>query len=227
MANLDKSNIVNGNIISASDVSALYDTFTGDNTANNINILGNNNNFAGTSSKAENLRYLNGSSNHDYPVSFVTGSAQYKTAYVDSNDRFSFNPSTDTLKATNFEGTGSFITGSNVEGAVGIAQNLNTFQVLDINQTPVNLLNPRPIAFTLQYTGPYSGSRDLNDILPGIASLRLGDDLFIHAQEMTAPGVIDTANSLEINYSAPILSITSSAATPVFGALITGWGSAN
>lgn len=223
MANLDKSNIVNGNIISASDVSALYDTFTGDNTANNINILGSNNNFAGTSSKAENLRYLNGSSNHDYPVSFVTGSAQYKTAYVDSNDRFSFNPSTDTLKATNFEGTGSFITGSNVEGVVTTAQNLNNFPVIDTTQNPITLLNPRPIAFTLAYTGPYSGSIDLNNVVPGIQSQTLGDDLFILAQEMTAPGVIDTANSLEINYSVPVLAITSSSPTPVFGALITGW----
>jgi hypothetical protein len=220
MANLDKSNVVNGNIISASDVTALYDTFTGDNTANNINILGNNNNFAGTASKAENLRYLDGSSNHEYPVTFVTGSAQYKTAYVDSNDGFTFNPSTNTLNVTS-----SFITGSNVEGVVEIAQNLNTFQVIDTNQIPIQLLNPRPIAFTLEYSGPYSGSIDLNNVIPGIQSITLGDDLFILAQEMSSPGIINTVNSLEINYNPPFLAITSSSPSPVFGALVTGWAS--
>ena len=40
MASLDKSNVVNGNTISASDISALYDTFTGDATYDNINIEG-------------------------------------------------------------------------------------------------------------------------------------------------------------------------------------------
>lgn len=220
MANLDKSNVVNGNIISASDITALYDTFTGNNTANNIDILGSNNNFAGTASKAENLRYLNGTSNHEYPVTFVTGSAQYKTSYVDGDNKFTFNPSTNTLNVTS-----SFITGSNVEGAVTTAQNLNNFQVIDQNQNPVPLVNPRPIAFTLAYTGPYSGSIDLNNVIPGIQSQTLGDDLFILAQEMSSPGIIDTVNSLEINYNFPNLAITSSSPTPVFGALVTGWAS--
>ena len=147
MANLDKSNVVNGNIISASDITALYDTFTGDNTANNIDIQGNNNNFRGTSSKAENLRYLDGSSNHEYPVTFVTGSAQYKTSYVDSNDGFTFNPSTNTLNVTS-----SFITGSNVEGIVSTAQNINTFPINDVTGNPSQLIQPRPIAATVLWT---------------------------------------------------------------------------
>ena len=100
MANLDKSNIVNGNIISASDITALYDTFTGINTANNIDIQGTDNNFRGTASKADTLRYTNGSSNHEYSLVFVTGSSQYKTAYVDSNNAITYNPSTDLLTAT-------------------------------------------------------------------------------------------------------------------------------
>ena len=155
MANLDKSNVVNGNIISASDITALYDTFTGDNTANNIDIQGNNNNFRGTSSKAENLRYLDGSSNHEYPVTFVTGSAQYKTSYVDSNDGFTFNPSTNTLNVTS-----SFITGSNVEGIVSTAQNINTFPINDVTGNPSQLIQPRPIAATVLFPSGGSGSID-------------------------------------------------------------------
>lgn len=100
MANLDKSNVVNGNTISASDITALYDTFTGVNTANNIDIQGTDNNFRGTASKADTLRYTNGSSNHEYSLVFVTGSSQYKTAFVDSNNAITYNPSTDLLTVT-------------------------------------------------------------------------------------------------------------------------------
>lgn len=40
MANLDSSNVVNGNTISASDITALYDTLTGATTYDNIDIQG-------------------------------------------------------------------------------------------------------------------------------------------------------------------------------------------
>lgn len=216
MASLDKSNVVNGNTISASDISALYDAFTGTTTYDNID-------FTGTSSNASFLNLSSAAANSDYAVPFILSSSAYSRFLYDSNDGLLYNPSTNTLTTTNFVGTGSYITGSNVQGPVDLASNLNTFQVIDTNQNPTSLLNPRPIALTLEYSGPYSGSIDLNNVIPGIQSQTLGDDLFIHAQEMLSPGIMDTANSLEINYLAPILSITSSATTAVFGALVTGW----
>jgi hypothetical protein len=218
MASLDKSNVVNGNTISASDISALYDAFTGTTTYDNID-------FTGTSSNASFLNLSSAAANSDYAVPFILSSSAYSRFLYDSNDGLLYNPSTNTLTTTNFEGTSSFITGSNVEGVVNTAQNLDTFQVVDLNQNPVQLINPRPIAFTLQYSGPWSGSIDLNGVVPGIQSTQLGDDLFILAQEMTSPGILDTANSLTIRYTAPVLEITSSAApsSPNYGVLVTGW----
>ena len=218
MASLDKSNVVNGNTISASDITALYDAFTGTTTYDNID-------FRGTSSNANLIKYVDDNNNKFYEVPFLATESlgSYVPILTDTNNSFQYNPSTETLKATNFEGTGSYITGSNVQGPVEIAQNLDQFTVIDTNQNPVKLINPRPLVFTLQYSGPGSGSIDLNNVIPGIQSQTLGDDLFIHAQEMLSPGIMDTANSLEINYLAPILSITSSATTAVFGALVTGW----
>jgi hypothetical protein len=220
MASLDKSNVVNGNTISASDITALYDAFTGTTTYDNID-------FTGTSSNANLIKYVDDNTNKFYEVPFLATESlgSYVPILTDTNNSFQYNPSTETLKATNFEGTGSYITGSNVQGPVEIAQNLDTFQVIDLNQNPTSLLNPRPIAFTLQYSGPWSGSIDLNSVVPGIQSTQLGDDLFILAQEMTSPGILDTANSLTIRYTAPVLEITSSAtpSSPNYGVLVTGW----
>jgi len=218
MASLDKSNVVNGNTISASDISALYDAFTGTTTYDNID-------FTGTSSNASFLNLSSAGANNDYAVPFILSSSAYSRFLYDSNDGLLYNPSTNTLTTTNFEGTSSFITGSNVEGVVKTSQNLDTFPVIDINQNPAQLINPRPIAFTLEYSGPWSGSIDLNNVVPGIQSQTLGDDLFILAQEMTSPGALNTANSLTIRYSAPILEITSSAApgSSNYGVLVTGW----
>lgn len=223
MANLDKSNVVNGNIISASDITALYDTFTGDNTANNIDILGSNNNFAGTASKADNLRYTNGSSNHEYPVVFVTGSAQYKTAYVDSNDKITYNPSTNLLTVTaSLANTGSRAVSSET------ADNLYDFGIIDSVGNPGTLPLPRPIAVTVPFPSGGSGSIDLATIIPPIATgaTTLGLDIFVVGQTLVAPNQINTFDTLEINYVAPsILSVTSSNST-AFGAILNGWTTA-
>jgi hypothetical protein len=223
MANLDKSNVVNGNIISASDITALYDTFTGVNTANNIDILGSNNNFAGTASKADNLRYTNGSSNHEYPVVFVTGSAQYKTAYVDSNDKITYNPSTNLLTVTaSLANTGSRSITSET------ADNLDDFGIIDPTGNPGTLTRPRPIAVTVQFPSGGSGSIDLAIMTPPIATAAstLGQDIFVVGQTLVAPNQINTADTLEINYTAPTLFAVTSSNNTAFGAILTGWTTA-
>ena len=220
MANLDKSNVVNGNIISASDITALYDTFTGDNTANNIDILGSNNNFAGTSSKADNLRYTNGSSNHEYPVVFVTGSAQYKTAYVDSNDKITYNPSTNLLTVTaSLANTGSRAVSS------ATADNLANFGIIDANGNPGTLNLPRPIAVTVQFISGGSGSIDIATVVPPIATgaTQLGQDIFVVGQTLVTPTRINTADTLEINYTQPSTFSVTSSNSAAFGAILTGW----
>ena len=223
MANLDKSNVVNGNIISASDITALYDTFTGDNTANNIDILGSNNNFAGTASKADNLRYADGSSNHEYPVVFVTGSAQYKTAYVDSNDKITYNPSTNLLTVTaSLANTGSRSITSET------ADNLANFGIIDPTGNPGTLNFPRPIAVTVQFPSGGSGSIDLATMIPPIATAAttLGQDIFVVGQTLVAPNQINTTASLEINYIAPSIFAVTSSNTSSLGAILTGWTTA-
>jgi len=223
MANLDKSNVVNGNTISASDITALYDTFTGVNTANNIDILGSNNNFAGTASKADNLRYTNGSSNHEYPVVFVTGSAQYKTAYVDSNDKITYNPSTNLLTVT-----ASLAVTASRSITSETADNLDDFGIIDPTGNPGILTRPRPIAVTVQFPSGGSGSIDLATMIPPIATAAstLGQDIFVVGQTLVNPNQINTADTLEINYIAPSLFAVTSSNNTAFGAILTGWTTA-
>ena len=96
MANLDKSNVVNGNTISA-----LYDTLTGVNTANNINILGGSNNFFGTSSRASTLLSTGVGVNVNYAVPFInTSSSDYSSFLYDTSNGILYNPSSNLLTVT-------------------------------------------------------------------------------------------------------------------------------
>lgn len=203
MANLDKSNVVNGNIISASDVGALYDTFTGDNTANNIDILGSNNNFAGTASKANNLRYTNGSSNHEYPVVFVTGSAQYKTAFVDSDDKITYNPSSNLLTTTaSLAVTASYVASAEESETLIVntagGGNLRGYAFAGISP------GGAPVDFTVNHPG-----------LP--LPTTLGTDFTVTANDASTPGA---PNTIGISYSAPNISFVNAGGADV---VYQGW----
>lgn len=216
MANLDKSNVVNGNLISASDISALYDAFTGTTTYDNID-------FTGTASNSTRVFNTGLNTNEDYAVSFINSSSVYSQHLYDNGNGLLYNPSTNTLTTTNFEGTGSYITGSNIDGPVSIAQNLDSFAINDSAGSPGILGNPRPIAATVNFPSGGSGSIDL--VTLGIASSAntLGSNIFINGQSLSSPTQINTADTLEINYTSPtVLSVTSSNVN-ARGAILIGW----
>ena len=202
MANLDKSNVVNGNIIEASDIVALYDTFTGDNTANNIDIQGANNNFAGTSSKADNLRYTNGSSNHEYPVVFVTGSAQYKTAFVDSNNKITYNPSSNLLTTTaSLAVTASYVASTEQSDTLVVntsgGGNRKGYAFAGVSPGGV------PVDFTVNHAG-----------IP--IPTTLGTDFTVTANDASNP----VPNTIGISYSAPNITFVNAGGADV---VYQGW----
>lgn len=218
MASLDKSNVVNGNTISASDISALYDAFTGTTTYDNIE-------FTGTSSNANFLNLTSNGANNDYAVPFILSSSAYSRFLYDSNDKLLYNPSTNTLTSTNFVGTGSYITGSNVQGPVDLASNLDAFPSIDAAGAAGQISQPRPIAATVVFSGG-SGSVDLQAIGIGSGATTLGSDIYVVGQALTDPTQIDTSATLEINYVPPTVFNVTCSNNAARGAILTGWTTA-
>ena len=217
MANLDKSNVVNGNIISASDISALYDAFTGDTTYNNID-------FTGTASNANVIKYTSLSTNQFYPVPFIiTASSDYSQLYKDTTDSILYNPSSNLLQTT-----ASLAVTASRSITSKTADNLDNFGIIDPTGNPGILTSPRPIAVTVQFPSGGSGSIDLATMIPPIATAAstLGQDIFVVGQTLVAPNQINTADTLEINYTAPSLFAVTSSNTSSFGAILTGWTTA-
>ena len=93
MASLNKSNVVNGNTISASDITALYDALTGDITYNNIN-------FEGTSSNATRVLNTGLATNLNFAIPFINSSSTYSQQYYDTSNGILYNPSTNLLTVT-------------------------------------------------------------------------------------------------------------------------------
>ena len=111
MANLDKSNVVNGNTISASDISALYDALTGLVTYDNIDIQGSSSyaessSYALTSTTAASATQATSASKAIIPTPINTGTtyltmvagAGANTLNIDSN--LEYNAGTNILIVT-------------------------------------------------------------------------------------------------------------------------------
>ena len=204
MANLDKSNVVNGNTISASDITALYDTFTGANTANNINILGGSNNFAGTSSRASTLLSTGVGANINYAVPFInTASSDYSSFLYDTNDQILYNPSTNLLTVTSsFAVTSSYAITSEPPTQVLIA-------------TSPDSVNPASAAPWFPFGGVLDTSQaafvDLQQVFGFTPNSGFGIDIIVTANEIAptsgSPGVavspfIDFAGQANLLYFA-------------------------
>ena len=174
MANLDKSNVVNGNTISASDITALYDTLTGANTANNINILGGSNNFAGTSSRASTLLSTGVGANVNYAVPFInTSSSDYSSFLYDTSNGILYNPSSNLLTVTS-----SFaVTSSYAESAASPISVLN--KISPDSQTPSPLKAWYPFGGIMDTTSV--ASVDLFTVFGFTPVIGFGGDIIVTA----------------------------------------------
>jgi hypothetical protein len=197
MANLDKSNVVNGNIISASDISALYDAFTGDTTYNNID-------FTGTASNANVIKYTSLSTNQFYPVPFIiTASSDYSQLYKDTADNILYNPSSNLLQTTaSLAVTASYVASTEQSDTV----------VVNINTTG----NRKGYAFAGVSLG--GAVVDLTSAHVGLpVPTALGTDLTVTANDASTPGV---PNTIGISYSAPTITFTNAGGADV---VYQGW----
>jgi hypothetical protein len=197
MANLDKSNVVNGNIISASDISALYDAFTGDTTYNNID-------FTGTASNANVIKYTSLSTNQFYPVPFIiTASSDYSQLYKDTADNILYNPSSNLLQTTaSLAVTASYVASTEQSDTV----------VVNINTTG----NRKGYAFAGVSLGGVAV--DITVSHAGIPTpSALGTDLTVTANDASTPGI---PNTIGISYSAPTITFTNAGGADV---VYQGW----
>ena len=174
MASLDKSNVVNGNTISASDISALYDAFTGTTTYDNID-------FTGTSSRANTLLSTGVGANINYAVPFInTASSNYSSFLYDTNDQILYNPSTNLLTVTSsFAVTSSYAITSEPPTQVLIA-------------TSPDSVNPAGAAPWFPFGGVLDTSQtafvDLQQIFGFTPNGGFGIDIIVTANEIAPSG---------------------------------------
>jgi hypothetical protein len=197
MANLDKSNVVNGNIISASDISALYDAFTGDTTYNNID-------FTGTSSNAIVVKYTPVSINQFYPVPFITtASADYSQLLTDTTDNILYNPSSNLLQTTaSLAVTASYV--ASTEQSDTVVVNINTSGNRKGYAFAGVSLGGAPVDITVSHAG-----------LP--TPTALGTDFTVTANDASTPGI---PNTIGISYSAPTITFVNASGVDV---VYQGW----
>lgn len=196
MASLSKSNVVNGNIISASDVSALYDAFTGDITYNNID-------FTGTASNANVIKYTSLSTNQFYPVPFIiTASSDYSQLYKDTTDSILYNPSSNLLQTTaSLAVTASYVASTEQSDTV----------VVNVNTTG----NRKGYAFA--GVSPGGASIDLSVSHVGLPiPTTLGTDITVTANDATNP----VPNAIGISYSSPTITFVNAGGADV---VYQGW----
>lgn len=196
MASLSKSNVVNGNIISASDVSALYDAFTGDTTYNNID-------FTGTASNANVIKYTSLSTNQFYPVPFIiTASSAYSQLYKDTTDSILYNPSSNLLQTTaSLAVTASYVASTEQSNTV----------VVNVNGTG----NRKGYAFA--GVSPGGVSVDISVSHVGIPiPTTLGSDITVTANDAANP----VPNAIGISYSSPTITFVNAGGADV---VYQGW----
>jgi hypothetical protein len=104
MAQLNSSNIVDGNIVEPNDILQLYDAFTaggGTTGEYNVSISGSLTGSATTALNASKLNPLSDTNNNNRPVVFIsTSSADYEQTYKANGGKFTYNPSTELLTVT-------------------------------------------------------------------------------------------------------------------------------
>jgi len=199
MAQLDKSNIVTGNTINASDVSALYDAFTAGG-GYSVSVSGSLTGSATTALNASKLNPLADSTNNTRRVLFAgSSSADYEQVLKTNGNKLTYNPSTDLLNTTaSYAVTASYaLNGGGGGGGSTIVSSVsaNAATTQGASGTWV------PFGGVVALSGGIV-SVDLQNIFPSIPvpSLGLGRDIIVTANNMTSATAIQVA----VNLGGPI-----------------------
>jgi hypothetical protein len=199
MAQLDKSNIVTGNTINASDVSALYDAFTAGG-GYSVSVSGSLTGSATTALNASKLNPLADSTNNTRRVLFAgSSSADYEQVLKTNGNKLTYNPSTDLLNTTaSYAVTASYaLNGGGGGGGSTIVSSVsaNAATTQGASGTWV------PFGGVVALSGG-TVSVDLQNIFPSIPviSLGLGRDIIVTANNMTSATAIQVA----VNLGGPI-----------------------
>lgn len=192
MAQLDKSNIVTGNTINASDVSALYDAFTAGG-GYSVSVSGSLTGSATTALNASKLNPLADSTNNTRRVLFAgSSSADYEQVLKTNGNKLTYNPSTDLLNTTaSYAVTASYaLNGGGGGGGNTIVSSVsaNAATTPGVSGTWV------PFGGVVALSGG-TVSVDLQNTFSSIPipSLGLGRDIIVTANNMTSATAIQVA----------------------------------
>lgn len=184
MATLDPSNIVNGNTISASDITALYDAFTSGG-GYDVSISGSLTGSATTATTATNASKLNpavNSTNANRNVLFAaSSSATYESVYKSDGTKMTYNPSTDLLTVTS-----SF--------AVSSSQAVSAASSTLANTIRVNVAGTPKTGYPIGGIATGGNPVDIAAIYPSLPLPNsLGVDIIVTANDAGGSGAIGVA----------------------------------
>jgi hypothetical protein len=179
MAQLNSSNVVNGNIVEPNDILQLYDAFTaggGTTGAYNVSISGSLTGSATTALNASKLDpTLNASTNAEYNVLFAaTSSATYETIFKENGSIMTYNPSTNVLKVTASRASSAIVADSATLASSALTLSGQQISTPAAGPTDVSL---SMIAGSVKMAGGNGGSANF----PALVGKTLGTNCFVTA----------------------------------------------
>lgn len=194
MAQLDKSNVVNGNTIEASDISALYDAFTAGG-GYSVSVSGSLTGSATTATNASKLNPTLTTANATRNVLFAgSSSATYETVYKSNGTKMTYNPSTDLLNTTaSYAVTASYALNGGGGGGGGTSITSYTSPDALATQSGVGTW----VAFGGKVTLNAGGTAqvDFQAIFPAVPlpTGTLGTDIIVSANSITTPSAVQVS----------------------------------
>jgi len=190
MAQLDKSNIVTGNTINASDVSALYDAFTAGG-GYSVSVSGSLTGSATTALNASKLNPLADSTNNTRRVLFAgSSSADYEQVLKTNGNKLTYNPSTDLLNTTaSYAVTASYALNGGGGGGSGTILAATTPDALITTAGAGEWI---PFGGKVNLGGGGVAAINLASIYPSIPTpgQGLGTDIIVTANNITSPSAV-------------------------------------
>lgn len=195
MAQLDKSNVVNGNTIEASDISALYDAFTAGG-GYSVSVSGSLTGSATTATNASKLNPTLTTANATRNVLFAaSSSATYENVYKSDGTKMTYNPSTNLLNTTaSYAVTASYAL--NGGGGGGTGASLSAYTSEDATNVQASLGTWIPFAGRLALNSG-AASVDIQNIftLIPVPNIGLGRDIFVTANDITSQSPVQVGFS--------------------------------
>ena len=193
MADLISSSIVDGGTVEASQITALYDTFTGTTTYDNISIVGTAS-YSTTASHA-----LNGGGSSINTGSFlITASVSNDTITFTKGNTSTFNIEVDNVTSASYASTASFVTTAQTASFVttalssSVSTTAQTASVMEPVLVEISGASPISLGLKVLVVGSIflaSGSGN-SSYIPTLNGLTNGTDcfIFINAFTSAAPG---------------------------------------